>query len=188
MRLSNELFVKAIDWLYANNKVKDQKELAAVTGITETTISRILNDKVKKPSEETLRKLNNAFGGIFNMEYFRGKDIFMIADDALQAKAEKHLQEIPKPIDYTFLIEKAVEKAVEKATAFADRTIASQERQLAEKNAQIKKLEDEKRALEDRNRKLDERIRELEALNNEKSIFNSPFPVGVADDRTSKHL
>ena len=191
MRLSNELFVKALDWLYANNKVKDQKELAAVTGITETTISRILNDKVKKPSEDTLRKLNNAFGGIFNMEYFRGKNIHMIADDALQAKAEKHLQEIPKPIDYTFLIEKAVEKA----TAYADRTIASQERQLAEKdatikekNAQIKKLEDEKRALEERNRILDERIRELEALNNEKSIFNSPFPVGVADDRTSKHI
>lgn len=191
MRLSNELFVKALDWLYANNKVKDQKELAAVTGITETTISRIVNDKVKKPSEDTLRKLNNAFGGIFNMEYFRGKNIHMIADDALHAKAEKHLQDIPKPIDYTFLIEKAVEKA----TAYADRTIASQERQLAEKDAtikekndQIKKLEDEKRALEDRNRILDERIRELEALNNEKSIFNSPFPVGVADDRTSKHL
>jgi transcriptional regulator with XRE-family HTH domain len=191
MRLSNELFAKALDWLYANGKVKDQKELAAKTGITETTISRILNDKVKKPSEDTLRKLNNAFGGIFNMEYFRGKNIHMIADDALQAKAEKHLQDIPKPIDYTFLIEKAVEKA----TAFADRTIASQERQLAEKdatikekNAQIKKLEDEKRALEERNRILDERIRELEALNNEKSIFNSPFPIGVADDRTSKQL
>ena len=184
MRLSNELFAKAIDWLYANNKVRDQKELAAVTGITETTIPRILNDKVKKPSEDTLRKLNNAFGGIFNMEYFRGKNVHMIADDALQAKTEKHLQEIPKPIDYTFLIEKAVEKA----TAYADKTIASQERQLAEKDAQIKKLEDEKRALEERNRILDERIREFEALNNEKSIFSSPFPVGVADDRTSKHL
>jgi transcriptional regulator with XRE-family HTH domain len=184
MRLSNELFAKALDWLYANGKVKDQKELAAKTGITETTISRILNDKVKKPSEDTLRKINNAFGGIFNMEYFRGKNIHMIADDALQAKVEKHLQEIPNPIDYTFLIEKAVEKA----TAYADRTIATLERQVADKDSIIKMLEDKNRALEERNRKLDERIRELEALNNEKSIFNSPFPVGVADDRTSKHL
>lgn len=38
MRLSNELFAKAIDWLYANNKVKDQKELAAVL----TTICLLL--------------------------------------------------------------------------------------------------------------------------------------------------
>lgn len=177
MRLSNELFAKAIDWLYANNKVKDQKELAAVTGITETTISRILNDKVKKPSEDTLRKLNSAFGGIFNMEYFRGKNIHMIADDALQAKVEKHLQEIPKPIDYTFLIEKAVEKA----TAYADRTIATLERQVADKDAIIK-------ILEERNRKLDERIRELEYENQEKSISDYPFPIGAADERETKRI
>ena len=177
MRLSNELFVKALDWLYANNKVKDQKELAAVTGITETTISRILNDKVKKPSEDTLRKLNSAFGGIFNMEYFRGKNIHMIADDALQAKVEKHLQEIPKPIDYTFLIEKAVEKA----TAYADRTIATLERQVADKDAIIKMLEE-------KNRALDERIRELEYENQEKSISDYPFPIGAADERETKRI
>ena len=188
MRLSNELFAKAIDWLYANNKVKDQKELAAVTGITETTISRILNDKVKKPSEDTLRKLNSAFGGIFNMEYFRGKNIHMIADDALQAKAEKHPQEIPKPIDYTFLIEKAVEKAVEKATAYADRTIATLERQVADKDAIIKMLEEKNRAIEERNRKLDERIRELEYENQEKSISDYPFPIGAADERETKRI
>ena len=184
MRLSNELFAKAIDWLYANNKVKDQKELAHVTGITETTISRILNDKVKKPSEDTLRKLNSAFGGIFNMEYFRGKNIHMIADDALQAKVEKHLQEIPKPIDYTFLIEKAVEKA----TAYADRTIATLERQVADKDAIIKMLEEKNRAIEERNRKLDERIRELEYENQEKSISDYPFPIGAADERETKRI
>ena len=184
MRLSNELFVKALDWLYANGKVKDQKELAAKTGITETTISRILNDKVKKPSEDTLRKLNNAFGGIFNMAYFRGENIYMIADDTQQAKIEKNQQEYPKAINYTFLIEKAVEKA----TAYADRTIATLERQVADKDAIIKMLEEKNRALEERNSKLDEHIRELEYENQEKSISDYPFPIGAADERETKRI
>ena len=185
MRLSNELFAKAIDWLYANNKVRDQKELAAVTGITETTISRILNDKVKKPSEDTLRKLNNAFGGIFNMEYFRGKNIHMIAEDAQQAKVEKNQQEFPKAIDYTFLIEKAVEKA----TAYADKTISALERQVADKEAIIKMLQEKNRALDERNRKLDDYIRNLEYENQEKSFSDYPFTIGAAEeDRTQKRL
>ena len=185
MRLSNELFAKALDWLYANGKVKDQKELAAVTGITETTISRILNDKVKRPSDDTLRKLNAAFGGIFNMAYFRGENIYMIAEDAQQAKVEKNQQEFPKAIDYTFLIEKAVEKA----TAYADKTISALERQVADKEEIIKMLQEKNRALEERNRKLDEHIRNLEYKNQEKSFSDYTFTIGAAEeDRTQKRL
>ena len=84
MRLSNDLFAQALDWIYANTDVKDQKALAVRTGITETTISRILNDRVKQPSEETIRKLNNAFGCIFNPAYFRGENICLLMKDAAE--------------------------------------------------------------------------------------------------------
>lgn len=77
----NALFAAAVDYLYRHEGVADQKELAEKTGITETTISRILNDKVRRPSEDTLRKLNAAFGHIFNMAYFRGEDICMLLED-----------------------------------------------------------------------------------------------------------
>ena len=87
MRLSNDLFARALDWIYTNVEgVKDQKALAVRTGITETTISRILNDKVKQPSSETIQKLNAAFGGIFNPAYFRGESIYLLTKDAEKAK------------------------------------------------------------------------------------------------------
>lgn len=85
MRMLNDLFAVAVKWL-CENKVNDQKELATVTGITETTISRILNDKVKKPSDATIRKLMKAFPGLFNPEYFEGKSIYMLMEDVLHAR------------------------------------------------------------------------------------------------------
>jgi transcriptional regulator with XRE-family HTH domain len=89
MRLSNGLFAHAIDWIYANTDVKDQKTLAALTKITETTISRILNDRVNKPSEDTILKLNNAFGGIFNLSYFRGESTYLLMQDVMDARMQK---------------------------------------------------------------------------------------------------
>lgn len=88
MTLGNELFALAVEWLYDHNKVADQKELAQVTGITETTISRILNNKVKKPSDATVRKLLNAFSGIFNPNYFRGKSIYMLMSDVIEERID----------------------------------------------------------------------------------------------------
>jgi transcriptional regulator with XRE-family HTH domain len=86
MRLSNGLFAHAIDWIYANTEVKDQKTLAALTKISETTISRILNDRVKKPSEDSILRLNDAFGGIFNLSYFRGESPYLLMKDASGTK------------------------------------------------------------------------------------------------------
>ena len=66
MKLTNELFARALQWLYDHDEVKDQKELAEKTGITATTVSRILNDKVRQPSPDTARRLEKAFPGIFD--------------------------------------------------------------------------------------------------------------------------
>lgn len=88
MRLLNDLFAVAVKWLCDNGKVRDHKELAERTGITETTISRILNDKVKRPSDATVRKLMNTFPGLFNPEYFEGKSICMLMEDVLHARMD----------------------------------------------------------------------------------------------------
>ena len=79
----NECFRVVLDWLYQNGKVSDQQELAAKTGLSEKAISQILNNKVKKPSESTIRKLNEAFGNIFNPAYLRGQSVFMLAEDEM---------------------------------------------------------------------------------------------------------
>ena len=81
----NERFRVALDYLYKNGLVADQRELSEKIGVSETSISQILNNRVKKPSESTIRKLNEAFGNIFNPEYFRCNSEHMLADEPVQA-------------------------------------------------------------------------------------------------------
>ena len=86
MRLKNEIFATVLDWLIRENYVIDQQDLAHKTGITATTVSRIMKGKVE-PKDDTLRKLNAAFGNMFNMQYLRGLSTTMLAADLEQASS-----------------------------------------------------------------------------------------------------
>lgn len=80
----NERFVSALDYLYKSGLVADQRELSRKTGIAETSISRIVNNKVREPSEATVRKLNAAFDNIFNPAFFRCEsDDLLLEDDVV---------------------------------------------------------------------------------------------------------
>lgn len=72
-KLKNELFKVAVDYLFKEKKVGSQKELAEKIGITEPSLSRVMNGG-RTVSDKTLHLMNEAFGGIFNMAYFRGED------------------------------------------------------------------------------------------------------------------
>lgn len=85
----NEIFACAVDYLYKEGKITGQSELAEKTGITETTISRILNNKVKKPSEDSLRRLNAAFNNMFNPRWLRGEGGEMLADNEIKEVGKK---------------------------------------------------------------------------------------------------
>ena len=84
MRLKNEIFATVLDWLIREHYVIDQRDLSHKTGITATTISRIMTGKVE-PKDETLRKLNAAFENMFNMQYLRGLSTTMLVADQEQA-------------------------------------------------------------------------------------------------------
>lgn len=184
--LKNELFKVAVDYIYKEHLVGSQGELAEKIGISASALSRIMSNK-KFVGDDTLRKMNEAFGNIFNMAYFRGENPHcMLMEDLIYYKQHPEEERLvfdkshvsttpttpkepaPQAIDYTFLIEKAVEKA----TAYADKYIATLEKQVADKDKQIAELRS--------------RVRELEMLINSqsfgKAIEKSPFPVGVADD------
>ena len=72
-KLKNQLFKVAVDYIYQEHLAGSQGELAKKIGISESSLSRIMNDR-KSVGDDTLRKMNEAFGGIFNMAYFRGED------------------------------------------------------------------------------------------------------------------
>lgn len=161
MRLSNGLFAEAVNYLIDNGKVKDQQDLSARTGITGTTISRILNDKVKQPSAETMQKLFDAFPGLFNPKYFRGESVYLLMEDYIDAQNET------KPKQEAHLDNSSLMNA---ALSAKDETIASLHRELKTKDDLILAL---KNRIED----LESRI----AKHNQKEINNYPFGVGVAE-------
>ena len=109
--LKNELFKVAIDYIYREHLVGSQGELAEKIGISASALSRIMNDK-KFVGDDTLRKMNEAFGGIFNMAYFRGEDPHcMLMDDKPQEVAPTpHQPAIP---DY---VQKLFDEAVRMST------------------------------------------------------------------------
>lgn len=183
-KLKNELFKVAVDYIYKEHLVGSQGELAEKIGISASALSRIMGDK-KFVGDDTLRKMNEAFGNRFNMAYFRGEDPHcMLMEDLIYYKQhpEERLvfeksQAAPttatQAIDYTFLIEKAVEKA----TAYADKTISMLEKQVSmlEKDVEAK----------------DEEIKRLKTMLHEYEIATTvitpgqtyPFEVGVSETK-----
>lgn len=175
--LKNRLFINAIDYLIEKKIVEDQKGVSAQTGITESTLSNIRNDK-KIVSDKTIRKFLENFPGIFNPDYFKGQNIYMTLKDAIDAKIyeeEQKQKERELSMPTTYDISLLIEKAVEKATAYADKAIAALEDQVEEKNARIKMLE--------------ARIHELEAfttvIRTDDPLRNYPFEVGVSESKES---
>ena len=180
----NELFKVAVDYIYKEHLVGSQGELAEKIGISASALSRIMSNK-KFVGDDTLRKMNEAFGNRFNMAYFRGEDPqCMLMEDLIYykqhpeerlvfEKSQANPTPAPQAIDYTFLIEKAVEKA----TAYADKTISMLEKQVSmlEKDVEAK----------------DHEISILKARLNEFEVATTiitpgqkyPFEVGVSETK-----
>lgn len=201
-KLKNQLFKVAVDYIYKEHLASGQGELAKKIGISESALSRIMNDK-KFVGDDTLRKMNEAFGGIFNMAYFRGEDPqCMLMEDLLyyQQHPEKRLvfekkpQEPTQPLpnDNALMMSKVYEslvKPIEAAHAQQVATLEHQvsllEQQLTDKNRQIASLEKDKEELHLDKESLNRRVRELESrlfqYESGHNFDNFPFPQGVAE-------
>ena len=182
MRLGNDLFARAVNWLIDNGKVRDQQQLAEVTKITETTISRILNDRVKQPSKETIRKLLDAFPGIFNPAYFRGESIWMTMQDLLESQEDEKektgsVTPVTPPVNVPDM-----SSVFNAALAAKDETIVSLKRELSTKDDLIQSLRDQLAAkdqliAEQKARLIDYR----RIIDSHDSLDRYPFPIGAAD-------
>ena len=179
-KLKNELFRVAVDYLFREKKVGSQKELAEKIGITEPSLSRVMNGG-RIVSDKTLYKMNEAFNGIFNMAYFRGEDPHcMLIEDLAYYKQhpeerlvfERNTQEHEQTdIDTSSVINAALAAKDETIATLNDR-IADLQRTIADKEEIIK----------DR----DARIKDLEhrlAAVAASDLSNYPFTQGVAEEK-----
>ena len=120
-----QIFRKMFDYLVSNRLIPNQTALARAAGLNEVSVSRILNGQVKSTKQESLWKVNTAFGNIFNPEWMRGESDVMLMADLTPVSTE---QPCPTP------------QAIDPITALLaakDETIASLKRELSAKDETI---------------------------------------------------
>ena len=188
MRLRNNIFAAAFDYLKREKGIKTQKRLAQLMGVSEDTITRVLKDRCEV-TEDIITKLQTASGCIFNLQWLRGEDSeHMLAIDLIE---EKPSQQVIDPSSY-------INAIIAEHTAYVNRLtddlkkkeIEMQER-LAEKDATIAALQHTIADKEEIIKARDTRIKELErkiaeyAMND---LSRLPFPVGAADDAMNPNV
>lgn len=185
----NERFKKALDWLYSEGLVGDQQELSSMTGINEATISRILNDKVRQPSPETIRKLVSKFRDI-DPAYLRGESESVTVQQSPSPRqpqtyidpASEHNAAISA---YVQLANRLTDDLKRKEQEMADR-LSDKDAIIAEKQSRIAELKDTIAAQEEIIKARDAHILELErqlAVATTSDITRYPFKVGVSEER-----
>ena len=163
MRLRNNIFAAAFDYLKREKGIKTQKRLAELMGVSEDTITRILKDRTEV-TEDIITKLQTASGCIFNLQWLRGEELSpMLADHVVEEKPQ---------LDQSSLINAAL--------AAKDETIAALREQIAAKDELIAALRQQLDILQ-----------QLRHSADDKELFKDyPFPRGIADnkDKPSAHV
>ena len=195
---THERFKKMLDWLYTNRSVKNQTEVALAAGINETTVSRILKNRVKSVKLETLRAVNAAYGNVFNPEWIRGESDIMLAADVPHHQASigtsMHADTTSASADLSGGMNTPDIGNLIRTTLMAkDETIMAMKRELAAKDDIISvlhsQLSDKDNLIADKERYILDLQQQLFALSNH-SPQESPkkdfshgysYPLGVAE-------
>ena len=181
MRLRNNIFAAAFDYLKRNTDIKTQKDLALRMGVTENTITRILKDRTEV-TEDIITKLQTASGCIFNLQWLRGEDAFnMLAIDAAEAKIEKEKKTNESNITDTALA--AYKQLTDSLTAQLRSKEAEMYDRLGDKDKMIKNLEAQLKDKEEIIFQLRKEISELHKKLDTGVNMNYHFPIGVADEK-----
>lgn len=194
--LPNHRVIAMIDYILEHRIFIDQKQIAAAAGITNTSISRMKSGAIKNPTVSSLMKINDACGGIFNVDYLRGRSPVMLAKDAPKADAEPVAPAAPviQPASNAELSSYA-----NSALASKDETIEALKSKLADRDQLVDELREQlaekrrdKAELQDENYRLRKELSEVKAERDRlraqvdaDPLRHYPFPVGVADPTSS---
>lgn len=178
MRKRNNIFAEAFKWLKAHRDnegkgIKYQKDLAAIIGVSEDTITRIMRDQTEV-TDDFLCKFNEAFDNVFNYQWLRGEE----GEPMLSASKK----ETPSQSNIDF------SRVLNALLAKSDETITCLKRELDAKDEIIKskdeRIADLTKLAEERLARIAELRRIIEA--NNINISTYPFPIGAAEGKKSK--
>lgn len=196
-KLRNQLFKVAVDYIYQEHLVNSQGELAKKIGISESALSRIMNDK-KFVGDDTLRKMNEAFGGIFNMAYFRGDDPHCMLMEDLQYYQQHPEERLvfdkpkndpapqPEPAqpsvnDNAFITSKTFEQLLKSIETAHAETVASLQQQIASLQQQIEDKNETIAAKDETIASLRQQLALMSSQLQQQQLRDWPFETGVAD-------
>lgn len=191
----NKIFVEAFHELRQNHGVKDQNDLADRMGVSNDTITRIFHSYTKV-TEDSIAKLQNACGHIFNLQWLRGESNIKFAADVQTGSPQESAPEQSSMINALLAakddvitslkrelvtVEESARRELATAEETARRERESAKRELAAKDDTITalhgQLDDKALVIETLRQQVADLRRQLE-----KSIPESyPHPVGAAE-------
>ena len=191
----NEIFKQMLDWIYANTEARNQADVARKSGLFEATISRALNGKIKKVKQETLRKVNSAFGNVFNPAWIRGDSDIMLVADLAEGNNNDLLNTVPS-ISPSSTDAPTTSSLINAALAAKDEPITSLKRELSTKDdliAALREQQSEKdNLIADKERYILDLQQQIFALRNhspkeppQKDFSTGYYPLGVAERERS---
>lgn len=171
MRLRNNIFAEAFDYLKREKGIKTQKRLAELMGVSEDTITRILKDRTEV-TEDIITKLQTASGCVFNLQWLRGEDDEpMLAADI----GNKNMHQSASIIDPG--------SAINAALAAKDETIENLKARIVELKITIADKEDMIKARDARIVELEQKLAKIQISD----IDNYPFSIGAAEERQKRN-
>lgn len=197
--LPNHRVIAMIDYILEHRIFIDQKKIAAAAGLTSTSISRMKSGAIKNPTVSSLMKINDACGGIFNVDYLRGRSHIMLAKDAPNADAEPAAPAAPAAPVIQPASNAELSSYANSALASKDETIEALKSKLADRDQLVEELREQlsekrrdKAALQDENYRLRKELSEVKAERDRlraqvdaDPLRHYPFPVGVAETASS---
>lgn len=186
--LPNHRVIAMVDYILDHRIYADQKQLAIAAGLTDTSISRMKSGKIKNPTINSLMKINDACGGIFNLDYLRGRCNTMLVKDVVKPANESAATE--PPVSNTELSSYA-----NSALASKDETIEALKSKLSDRDQLVDELREQlaekqrdKTELQDENYRLRKELSEVKAERDQlrsrladEDLTNYPFKMGVSE-------
>jgi transcriptional regulator with XRE-family HTH domain len=133
MKKEKNNFRRAVEWLKTHGVVKDQKDMAERMGTSENTISRNKHGGVQRPDDDTLRKFNEQFGSIINIDYLRGDSKVMLVKDLAKPRSAKKDESADKTASLLAAKDEVI-AGLKREISGKDETIASLKREFAAKD------------------------------------------------------
>lgn len=190
--MPNHRVIAMVDYILDHRIYADQKQLAIAAGLTDTSISRMKSGQIKNPTVNSLMKINDACGGIFNLDYLRGRSNTMLVKDVVKPANEPAATEPP-------VSNAELSSYANSALASKDETIEALKSKLSDRDQLVDELREQlaekrrdKAELQDENYRLRKELSEVKAERDRlraqvdaDPLRHYPFPVGVAEPASS---